>query len=82
MEDDVRNNINKKLGNVKDIISYNNMLNFEDKLVILENLILLCYETSFIRDAIKEAQESRNDIKRREKELEEDLKEIESKKKG
>jgi hypothetical protein len=72
MEDDVRNNINKKLGNVKDIISYNNMLNFEDKLVILENLILLCYETSFIRDAIKEAQESRNDIKRREKELEED----------
>ena len=82
MEDEVRNNINKKLGNVKDIISYNNLLNFEDKLTILENLILLCYETSFIRDAIKEAQEDRNEIKRREKELEEDLKEIESKKKG
>ena len=82
MDDDVRNNINKKLGNVKDIIAYNNMLNFEDKLIILENLILLCYETSFIRDAIKEAQEGRNEIKRREKELEEDLKEIESKKKG
>ena len=48
----------------------------------MENLILLCYETSFIRDAIKEAQEDRNEIKRREKELEEDLKEIESKKKG
>ena len=82
MEDEVRNNINKKLGNVKDIISYNNLLNFEDKLTILENLILLCYETSFIRDAIKESQEDRNEIKRREKELEEDLKEIESKKKG
>ena len=82
MSDETRKNLNKKLGNVKDIISYNNTLNFEDKLIILENLILLCYETSFIRDAIKEAQEDRNEIKKREKELEENLKEIESKKKG
>jgi hypothetical protein len=56
------------------------VLSFEDKLNILESLILLCYETSFIRDAIKEAQEDRNEIKKSEKEMEEDLKEIESKK--
>ena len=82
MSDEIKNNINEKLGKVKDIISYNTVLNFEDKMMILENLILLCYETGFIRDAIKEAQEDRNEIKRREKELEEDLKEIETKKKG
>ena len=79
---ETRDDINKKLGNVKDIISYNTAINFEDKLIILENLILLCYETSFIRDAIKEAQEDRNEVKKREKELEENLKEIETKKKG
>jgi len=82
MDDETKKIINDKLGKVKDIISYNYVLNFEDKLMILENLILLCYETSFIRDAIKEAQEDRNEIKKREKELEEDLKEIETKKKG
>ena len=80
MSDDIKTNINKKLGNVKDVLAYNTMLSFEDKLNILENLILLCYETSFIRDAIKEAQEDRNEIKKSEKEMEEDLKEIESKK--
>ena len=79
---ETRDDINKKLGNVKDIISYNTAINFEDKLIILENLILLCYETSFIRDAIKEAQEDRNEVKKREKDLEENLKEIETKKKG
>ena len=82
MTDEIKTNLNEKLGKVKDIISYNTVLNFEDKMLILENLILLCYETGFIRDAIKEAQEDRNEIKRREKELEEDLKEIETKKKG
>ena len=80
MSDDIKTNINKKLGNVKDVLAYNTMLSFEDKLNILESLILLCYETSFIRDAIKEAQEDRNEIKKSEKEMEEDLKEIESKK--
>ena len=80
MSDEIKTNINKKLGNVKDVLAYNTMLDFEDKLNILENLILLCYETSFIRDAIKEAQEDRNEIKKVEKEMEEDLKEIESKK--
>ena len=82
MADEIKTSINEKLGKVKDVISYNTVLNFEDKMMIIENLILLCYETSFIRDAIKEAQEDRNEIKRREKELEEDLKEIETKKKG
>ena len=80
MSDDIKTNINKKLGNVKDVLAYNTMLSFEDKLNILESLILLCYETSFIRDAIKEAQEDRNEIKKSEKEMEEGLKEIESKK--
>jgi hypothetical protein len=80
MPDEIKTNINKKLGNVKDVLAYNTMLTFEDKINILENLILLCYETSFIRDAIKEAQEDRNEIKKSEKEMEEDLKEIESKK--
>ena len=80
MSDEVKTNINKKIGNVKDVIAYNTMLSFEDKLTILENLILLCYETNFIRESIKEAQEDRNEIKKCEKELEEDLKEIESKK--
>ena len=80
MSDEIKTNINKKLGNVKDVLAYNTMLSFEDKLNILESLILLCYETSFIRDAIKEAQEARNEIKKSEKEMEEDLKEIESKK--
>jgi len=82
MDDETRMSIIKKLGKVTDVISYNTCLNFEDKLVILENLILLCYETGFIRNAIKEAQEDRNEIKKREKELEENLKEIESKKRG
>ena len=81
MPDEIKTNINKKLGNVKDVLAYNTVLSFEDKLNILESLILLCYETSFIRDAIKEAQEDRNEIKKSEKEMEEDLKEIESKKK-
>ena len=80
MSDEIKTNINKKLGNVKDVLAYNTVLSFEDKLNILESLILLCYETSFIRDAIKEAQEDRNEIKKSEKEMEEDLKEIESKK--
>ena len=80
MSDEIKTNINKKLGKVKDVLAYNTALNFEDKLNILESLILLCYETSFIRDAIKEAQEDRNEIKKTEKEMEEDLKEIESKK--
>ena len=80
MSDEIKTNINKKLGNVKDVLAYNTMLDFEDKLNILESLILLCYETTFIRDAIKEAQENRNEIKKSEKEMEEDLKEIESKK--
>ena len=57
-------NLNKKIGNVKDVIAYNTMLSFEDKLTILENLILLCYETNFIRESIKEAQEDRNEIKK------------------
>ena len=80
MSEEIKTNINKKLGNVKDVLAYNTMLDFEDKLNILESLILLCYETSFIRNAIKEAQEARNDIKKEEKEMEEDLKEIERKK--
>ena len=80
MSDEIKTNINKKLGNVKDVLAYNTVLSFEDKLNILESLILLSYETSFIRDAIKEAQEDRNEIKKSEKEMEEDLKEIESKK--
>ena len=80
MSEEIKTNINKKLGKVKDVLAYNTALNFEDKLNILESLILLCYETSFIRDAIKEAQEDRNEIKKAEKEMEEDLKEIESKK--
>ena len=82
LSEETQKSIIEKLGKVKDIISYNSVLNFEDKMVILENLILLCYETSFIREAIKEAQEDRNEIKKREKELEENLKEIETKKKG
>ena len=82
MTDEIKKTINKKLGNVTNIISYNNALNFEDKIMVLENLILLCYETNFIRDAIKEAQEDRNEIKKKEKDLEEDLKEIETKKKN
>ena len=82
MSDETKKSINNKLGKVTNIITYNNSLNFEDKIMILENLILLCYETSFIRDAIKEAQEDRNEIKKKEKDLEEDLKEIETKKRN
>ena len=81
MNEETKTNLNKKLCKVSDIISYNSIINLEDKLNILEELVLKSYETNFIRNAIKEAQEKKKEVKKVEKDLEEELKEIESKKK-
>lgn len=70
-----------KVYNITDIISYNNDLNFEEKILLLEKLIFICYETNFVRNTIKDDQERKNEMKKRERELDEKLKDIESQKK-
>ena len=69
-----------KLYNVHDILAYNTFFNFEEKLAILEKLVILSYETGFIRYCIKDLQDKKYQYKKEERELEEDLKDIESKK--
>ena len=69
-----------KLYNVHDILEYNTFFNFEEKLSILEKLVIISYETNFVRYYIKEVQDKKNKYKKEEKDLEEDLRDIESKK--
>ena len=71
----------EKIYNIHDIISYNTDLNLEEKILVLEKLIFICYETNFVRNTIKDDTEKRNEMKKRERELDEQLRDIESKKK-
>ena len=70
----------EKIYNIHDIISYNTDLNFEEKILLLEKLIFICYETNFVRYTIKDEQEKKNEIKKREREYDEKLRDIEFKK--
>ena len=69
-----------KMYNSKDVISFNNSLNLDEKLYVLEKLVIICYETNFVRYSIKESQDERNKYRKREKELDDDLKEVDWKK--
>ena len=69
-----------KVYNVHDVISFNTSLNFDEKLSILEKLVIISYETNFIRYSIKESQDIKTKYKRRERELEDELRDIETKK--
>ena len=69
-----------KLYNIHDIIEYNTSINFEEKLSILEKLVVISYETNFIRYNIKEGQEQKNQFKKIKKEYDEELKDIEYRK--
>ena len=70
----------EKLYNIHDVISYNTSLNFEDKLTILEKLVIISYETNFIRYNIKEGQDQKNKYKKIKKEYDEELKDVEARK--
>ena len=70
----------EKLYKCENIISYNTSLNFEEKLLILENLVIISYETNFIREIVKEANDSLNKYKKQKRDLEEELKYLESRK--
>ena len=69
-----------KIYNSKDVISFNNSLNLDEKLYVLEKLVIICYETNIVRYSIKESQEERNQYRKRERELDDDLKEVDWKK--
>ena len=69
-----------KIYKCKDVIAYNTSLNFEEKLLILENLVVISYETNFIREIIKEANDVLNKYKKQKKDLDEELKSLDSNK--
>ena len=69
-----------KIKKCEDVISYNTSLNFEEKLLILENLVVISYETNFIREIVKEANDSLNKYKKQKRDLEEELKYLDSRK--
>jgi len=77
---DLNDTLLEKLYNFKDNLSYNTEINFDEKILILEKLIHICYETNFIRNVIKDEQDRKNEMKKKEKELDEQLKDIESRK--
>ena len=70
----------EKIYKCENIISYNTALNFEEKLLILENLVIISYETNFIREIVKEANDSLNKSKKQKRDLEEELKYLDSRK--
>ena len=70
----------EKIYKCKDVISYNTSLNFEDKLLILENLVVISYETNFVREIVKEANDVLNKYKKQKRDLEEELKYLDSRK--
>ena len=53
---------------------------YEDKVTLLKSLIVNCYETDFIRDIIKEEQEKRNGIRKSKRDLEEEMRITDSRK--
>ena len=69
MTKEAKININKKFTKVKNIINYNNELNLDDKLNILEELISKSYDTDFIRNIVNEAREKKILKKKIEKEI-------------
>ena len=69
-----------KLYNTHDILAYNTSLNFEEKLTVLEKLVVISYETNYIRYGVKEGQDQKNKYKKAKKELDDELKDIESRK--
>jgi uncharacterized damage-inducible protein DinB len=77
---DLNDTLLEKLYNIKDNLSYNTEINFDEKILILEKLIHICYETNFIRNVIKDEQDRKNEMKKKERELDEQLKDIESRK--
>ena len=77
----IDNSLLEKIYSIHDVISYNTDLNFEEKILLLEKLIFICYETNFVRNTIKDDQEKKNEMKKRERELDEQLKEVDSRKK-
>ena len=68
-----------KLSSIKNINSYNTIFSFEEKLIILEKLIKLCYELAFIKTYIKEIQDKKLGLIKKQREFEEELKNIEIK---
>ena len=69
-----------KIYHCKDVISYNTNINFEEKLLVLENLVVISYETNFIREIVKEANDSLNKYRKQIHELEDELKYLDSRK--
>ena len=69
-----------KLDNIFDIYAYNQTFNLEEKILLLEKLIYICYETNFVRNTIREEQDKKLEIKKKERELDDQLRDIEFKK--
>ena len=70
----------EKIYKCSNVIEYNTSLNFEEKLLVLENLVIISYETNFIREIVKEANDSLNKYKKQKRDLEEELKYLDSRK--
>lgn len=77
--EEIDKNMMNKLITIKNINSYNYIFSFEEKIIILERLIKLCYEIPFIKTQIKEIQDRKLGLIKKQREFEEELKNIELK---
>ena len=78
---EIDKNILNKLLIIKNISSYNNIFKLDEKIYILDRLINICYDRPFIKAFIKENQEKKLNLKKKQREYEEELKTIEINKK-
>lgn len=78
---EIDKNILNKLLIIKNISSYNTIFNLDEKIYILERLINICYDRPFIKTFLKENQEKKLNLKKKQREYEEELKTIEINKK-
>jgi len=78
---EIDKNILSKLLKIKNISSYNTIFNLDEKIYILERLINICYDRPFIKTFLKENQEKKINLKKKQREYEEELKTIEINKK-
>ena len=79
--DRIDDKILNKLFSIKDNCTYNRLFSLDEKIFILEKLIQISLDSVFIRSFLKETQEKRLLVKKKQRELEEELKIIEIKKK-
>ena len=78
--EEIDEKILNKLFNIKNNFTYNKLFTFEEKVYILEKLIQISLDSVFIRSFLKETQEKRQTVKKKQRELEEELKNIDIKK--